>query len=178
LAEWHRSARFCPECGAPTIVGLGGWVRHCAARGTELYPRTDPAMIVAVTDPRDRLLLSHSAAWPPGLWSVQAGFLEAGESLEGTVRREVHEEVGLDLASVEYLGSQAWPFQRSLRCAFRARSTGDDVRVDGEEVLAARWFTRAELADAVADGSVIIAPSSAIARFMIEDWFGKAFDVP
>jgi NAD+ diphosphatase len=178
LAEWHRRERFCPRCGGATTVGQAGWVRHCTTCHAELYPRTDPAVIVAVTDPADRLLLSHSVGWASKQCSVQAGFVEAGEALEAAVRREVMEEVGLRLEAVTYLGSQAWPFPRSLMCAFAARAAVADVHVDGVELESARWFTRAEFGEAVGSGAIRIAPRSAIARSMMEAWYGEPLNVP
>jgi NAD+ diphosphatase len=178
LAVWHGEARFCPSCGAPTRVVHAGWVRRCTAEAKELFPRMDPAVIVAVTDHADRLLLARAQHFGPGRYSVLAGFVDAGESLEAAVRREVGEEVGLELGRVSYLGSQSWPFPRSLMCAFEAQARGTDLTLDTEELAEAHWFTRAEFAAAIADGSVHVAPRSAIARSQIERWYGRALDLP
>ncbi|WP_449385656.1 NAD(+) diphosphatase [Cellulomonas soli] len=172
LAAWHGLHRHCPRCGAPTRVTQAGWSRTCTADGSEHYPRTDPAVIMAVVDDDDRLLLGHAAAWPEGRYSTLAGFVEAGESLEHAVRREVLEETQVVVGEVEYRGSQPWPFPASLMLGFRARALSTHVTPDGQEMGDARWFTRAELADAVRSGRVVPPGRSSIARALIEEWFG------
>jgi NAD+ diphosphatase len=122
--------------------------------------------------------LARAQHFPPDRFSVLAGFVDAGESLEGAVRREIAEEVGLDLDTVAYLGSQAWPFPRSLMCAFEARARGTDLRVDTSELAEAHWYTRDEFGAAVAGGTLRVAPRSAIARSQIERWYGRALDLP
>ncbi|HZP53704.1 NAD(+) diphosphatase [Actinocrinis sp.] len=173
LEHWHRSHRYCSRCGHPTEVAAAGHIRRCANCGTEHYPRTDPAVIMAVTDPDERLLLGRGSAWDQRRFSVLAGFVEPGESLEQAVAREVAEEAGLTVTSVTYLGSQPWPFPCSLMLGFTA--TVDDperVRADGEEVLEVRWFTREELAEAAASGEIVLSGQISIARSLIEHWFG------
>ncbi|MDM7854189.1 NAD(+) diphosphatase [Cellulomonas alba] len=172
LDAWHSRHPRCPRCGGPTRITQAGWVRTCEVDGSEHYPRTDPAVIMAVIDDADRLLLGHAAAWAAGRWSTLAGFVEAGESLEHAVRREVLEETGVVVGEVKYRGSQPWPFPASLMVGFHARATTGDVRVDGVELTDARWFTREELARAVVDGEVIPPGRSSIARALVEDWFG------
>ena len=149
-----------------------GWVRTCTEDGSEHYPRTDPAVIMAVVDEHDRLLLAHPSAWAVGRYSTLAGFVEPGESLEHAVRREVAEETGVVVGPVSYAGSQPWPFPASLMVAFVGRALTSEVRVDGVEVELARWFTRDELAAAVVGGQVVPPSTSSIARALIEDWFG------
>jgi NAD+ diphosphatase len=178
LAAWHARAGFCPACGAQTIPVNAGWVRRCEAEGTDVFPRMDPAVIVAVRDRADRLLLARARHFPPGQVSVLAGFVDAGESLEGAVRREIGEEVGLRLEDIVYLGSQAWPFPSSLMCAFEARAAGTDLSVDPGELAEARWYTRDEFAAAIADGTMRIAPRSAIARSQIERWYTRPLELP
>jgi NAD+ diphosphatase len=178
LAEWHGAETFCPRCGTATAVTQAGWARRCPADGLDVFPRTDPAVIMSVLDADERLLLAHSAHWPDNRYSLTAGFVEAGEALEAAVRREVAEEVGLEVGVVRYLGSQPWPFPRSLMCAFEARALTTDIAVDGQEIADARWFGRAELAGAVRSGEVGIAPRSAVARVVIEDWLGARIDAP
>jgi NAD+ diphosphatase len=173
LAAWHRSHRCCPRCGTPTVVGHAGWVRHCPTDGTDQYPRTDPAVIMAVVDADDRLLLGHAAHWPERRFSTLAGYVEPGESLEQAVRREVDEEVGVVVGAVAYRGSQPWPFPASLMLAFRAQATSTELRPDGVEVTEARWFTRTELADAAAAGEVLLPMRASIARALIEEWAGS-----
>ncbi|GAA2719383.1 NAD(+) diphosphatase [Cellulomonas aerilata] len=172
LAAWHRTHRCCPRCGTPTVVAHAGWVRHCPTDGTDQYPRTDPAVIMAIVDADDRLLLGHAAHWPERRFSTLAGYVEPGESLEQAVRREVDEEVGVTVGEVAYRGSQPWPFPASLMLAFRGTATSTDLRPDGVEVTEARWFTRAELADAAAAGDVLLPMRASIARALIEEWAG------
>ncbi|MCL1869740.1 MAG: NAD(+) diphosphatase [Promicromonosporaceae bacterium] len=178
LAGWHAVHGFCPRCGAPTQVRKAGWVRWCPVEDRELYPRTDPAVIMTVVDDDDRLLLGHAAHWPEGRFSTLAGFVEPGESLEQAVRREVAEEVHVHvadgLADVVYRGSQAWPFPASLMVGFRAHVTGHGIeaRTDGVELTDARWFTREELLKAVETGEVRLPTRLSIARALIEEWYG------
>lgn len=173
LEHWHRSHRYCPRCGSETHVAAAGHIRRCANCGTEHYPRTDPAVIMSVIDPEERLLLGRGSAWDTRRFSVLAGFVEPGESLEQAVAREVAEEAGLTVTSVTYLGSQPWPFPCSLMLGFTA--TVDDparVRADGEEMQEVRWFSRQELAEAAESGEIVISGHISIARALIEHWYG------
>ena len=172
LAAWHERHPRCPRCGAPTLPAEAGWTRRCTIDGSDHYPRTDPAVIMAVLDDADRILLGHAAHWPERRFSTLAGYVEPGESLEGAVRREVAEEAGVVIGGVSYRGSQPWPFPASLMLAFVAHARTTDVVVDGVELTAARWFTRAELAEAVADGRVLLPMRTSVALALIEDWFG------
>ncbi|MFZ0531285.1 MAG: NAD(+) diphosphatase [Propionicimonas sp.] len=182
LVGWHLRSRFCSICGVTTEVVAAGMARRCVGCGRELYPRTDPAVIVAILDADDRLLLGRQPSWPAGRHSVFAGFVEMGESLEQAVHREMAEEVGLSLASVTYLGSQPWPFPRSLMVGFVARAEQPAFRLTGTEIEQARWFTRDELRAALA-GEVTLPYLSSIARRMIEAWLagrlapGSALDL-
>ncbi len=174
LGNWHATHQHCPRCGTRTTVTQGGFVRLCPADGSEHYPRTDPAMIVLVTDPAgERALLGHGAPWPAGRFSTLAGFVEPGESAEMAVVREVFEEVRVRVGDVRYLGSQPWPFPSSLMLGFRARALDDaDPKPDGVEVTEARWFSRVELHDAVLTGEVLLPPPVSIARRLVEHWYG------
>lgn len=172
LYEWHVRHPRCPRCGAITATVSSGWVRRCVVDGTEHYPRTDPAVIMAVVDEGDRLLLANSAAWPERRFSTLAGFVEPGESVEHAIRREVREESSVVVGQVEYRGSQPWPFPGSLMLGFRARALSTDISVDGVELRAARWFDRDALGTQVASGSVVLPPDTSIALALIEDWFG------
>ena len=172
LANWHRTHGHCPRCGAETAPALAGWIRRCPADGSEHYPRTDMAVIMAVVDADDRLLLARGRGFRGNGMSVLAGFVEPGETLAAAVAREVREEVGLEVTDVTYLGDQPWPFPSSLMLGFTSRALGTDLTLQPEEIEAARWFTREELAAAVADGSVVVSGRLSISRRIIERWYG------
>jgi NAD+ diphosphatase len=176
LFNWHRTHRFCPRCGGPTGLAMSGWIRVCPADGSEHYPRTDPAVIMAVTDPSDRLLLARAPGFTAEGMSVLAGFVEPGETLEGAVAREVAEEVGLDIIDVVFAGDQPWPFPSSLMIGFRARSATTELRLQEDEIAAARWFTRDELAAEVAAERVHLPSRVSISRRLIEDWYGSPIE--
>jgi len=174
LGRWLLDAPFCPACGSRTAVGDAGWSRRCPSCGRQHFPRTDPAVIVAITsaaDP-DVLLLGSNALWGANRFSCFAGFVEAGESLESAVRREVAEESGIHVAAVTYRGSQAWPYPRSLMLGFLATAARDDAaRPDGEEIAAVRWFTRDEIAAGLAgEGDIVLPGRASIAHRLISDW--------
>jgi NAD+ diphosphatase len=174
LANWHASHPFCPRCGGPTEVALAGAERRCTVDGTSHFPRTDPAIIVLVTDPSERALLGRQRAWPAGRFSTLAGFVEPGEAAEQAVVREVNEESGLKVIDVRYLGSQPWPFPASLMLGFAASSSGEDPVADGEELEEVRWFSRGELASAIEAGEVVAPGGISISRRLIERWYGGA----
>jgi NAD+ diphosphatase len=169
ILEWHARARFSPLSGAATTIERAGWVQRDPVTGAELFPRTDPAVIMLVHDGGDRCVLGRQASWPPGRFSVLAGFVEPGESAEGAVAREVFEEVGLQVTDVRYVASQPWPFPQSLMLGFTARVQGDQtLRPDPTEIEEARWFTRDELR--AGDGPRALPPSVSIARNIIDRW--------
>ncbi len=225
LSLWHATQRHCPTCGAPVQTAMAGWAHRCTNPQDGhrlLFPRVEPAVIVAVVDSQDRLLLQHNRAWnDPTLYSVSAGFVEAGENLEhacrretkeevgidlGEVRylwsqpwpfpaslmvafngfveagenlehacrRETKEEVGIDLGEVRYLWSQPWPFPASLMVAFKAYALNTDIRTDGQETVDARWVSRDEYTAELVRGSMSAPNRTAIARYMIEEWYGRA----
>lgn len=173
LANWHDSHRFSPRTGHPTFSASGGWVRRADGDDNDIFPRTDAAIIVGVTDAADRILLGSNALWKANRYSLLAGFVEPGESLENAVVREVFEEAGIRIIDPVYLGSQPWPFPASLMLGFRAtvdpQSVGELVP-DGEEILDLRWFSREELAASLDD--IALPGPTSIARAIIEDWFG------
>lgn len=178
LANWHRAYGFSPRTGEATTIGSAGWTR-VGADGREVFPRTDAAVIVGVTDADDRLLLGSNAAWEGNRFSLLAGFVEPGESLEAAVIREVFEESGIVVADPVYLGSQPWPFPASLMIGFRAQvpsGQATDGTPDGEEIRALRWFTRDELAAAAASKEIILPGPASIARAIVEDWYGDEID--
>ncbi|RWZ49696.1 NAD(+) diphosphatase [Labedella phragmitis] len=171
ISNWHHVSRFCANCGTATIVRRSGWMRACPHCHAEHFPRTDPAVIVRIVH-EDRILLGSSVLWPEGRYSLLAGFVEAGESLEAAVLREVHEESGIRLGPPTYLGSQPWPFPRSIMFGFHAElADGQDpaaIRPDEDELADVRWFRRDELRDAGSD--VTLPGSTSIARAIIDDW--------
>lgn len=180
IANWHASHTHCPRCGTPTVVQQAGWVRHCFEDGSEVFPRTDPAVIVTVVDADDRLLLGSNAMWENTRFSLLAGFVEPGESFESAVEREIFEEAGIRVVDAQYKGSQPWPFPASVMVGMTARLADDQaasaLAPDGEEILDLRWFSRAELW--AAREQVILPGRSSIARALIEDWYGGSLDEP
>lgn len=174
ILNWHSVSRFSPVAGVETVPDQAGWVRRDET-GKEYFPRTDAAVIVGVLDADDRLLLGSNALWEANRFSLLAGFVEPGESLEAAAIREVFEESGVRVENPRYLGSQPWPFPASLMVGFEARAAaGADLtgRPDGEEIVALRWFTRAELTAAVDAGEVLLPGRTSIARAIIEHWYG------
>jgi len=169
MVEWHERHRFSPLSGARTTIERAGWVRRDPETGAELFPRTDPAVIMLVHDGGDRCVLGRQAVWPPGRFSILAGFVEPGESAEGAVAREVAEEVGLRVTDIRYVGSQPWPFPQSLMLGYTARAEGDlTLRLDPTEIEEARWFTRDELRSGA--GPQALPPAVSIARHIIDRW--------
>jgi len=179
LLNWHDNARFSAVDGAPTKSVKSGWSRVDPVNGHEEFPRIDPAVICLIHDGHDRAVLARQTVWPERLFSLIAGFVEAGESFESCVVREVAEEIGLSVTDVRYLGSQPWPFPRSLMVGFHALGDAEQEFVfsDGE-IAEAAWFTRDEVRAALADGdwssdlpSRLLLPGSiSIAREIIESW--------
>lgn len=173
LANWHASHPFSPRTGMATVAGQGGWLRTDLETGREVFPRTDPAIIVGIVDAEDRLLLGHNAMWPANRYSLLAGFVEPGESLESAVVREVFEESGIRIIDPVYLGSQPWPFPASLMLGFMARldpSVESTLTPDGAEILDLRWFSRDELTASLPD--IGLPGHTSIARAIIEHWYG------
>lgn len=175
IHNWHETHQHCPNCGAITVMQQGGWSRLCVSEDRQLFPRTDAAVIVTITDEQDRLLLGTQGSWEQNRWSILAGFVEAAESLEAAVIREMQEESGLLVTSPVYLGSQAWPYPYSLMLGFTAQvdpsNSPDSIRPDGIEIAKLRWFTREELK---AEAKNILLPSRvSIARSLIEHWLGE-----
>ena len=173
LANWHDTHTHCPVDGTPTVPDPGGHSTRCPADGTEHFPRTDPAVIMLVTDPDDRCLLARNAAWPGKRVSILAGFVEPGESAEQAVAREVDEETGIKVTNVRYVGSQPWPMPRSLMLGFRADApAGQDIMPDAEEIAEAYWFSREGLVAAIESREIVLPPPVSIARQIIELWYG------
>lgn len=170
LLLWQRQARFCGACGAATRVERAGHCLRCSNPdcGLPQFPRTDAAIIVRVQY-ETRILLGRQASWVKGRWSVLAGFVEPGESLEDAVRREVDEEAGVALSAVQYHSSQPWPFPAALMLGFEARARAETLRL-GDELEAARWFEADALVQAVGSGEVILPPAISVSRQLIEEW--------
>ena len=174
LYNWNRTHAFCPKCGAATELTQAGWVRICPTDANEIYPRTDPAIIVNVIDSQDRILLGSQGVWEENRWSILAGFVEAGESLTAAVIREVYEEAGVRVVEPKYLASQAWPFPYSLMLGFTAKVdpkfAGTTLVPDGEEIEKLRWFSREDIEREAKD--LLLPGRMTISRAMIEHWYG------
>ena len=177
LLEWHRSHGFCAACGAPSQMTSGGWQRRCPACAAPHFPRTDPVVIMLVTD-GNRLLLGRSPGWPDGMYSLLAGFVEPGETMEAAVRREVAEETGVQIGAVGYLASQPWPFPASLMLGCRAEALTTEITLDPDELQDALWVSRADMVAAFAGSHPRIRPSrrGSIARFIITAWLADHLD--
>ena len=166
ILSWHRRHRFCGQCGSPTSSAQAGHVRECAACSAMHFPRTDPAVIMIVTQ-GELCLLGRQSSWPNKVYLTLAGFVEPGESLEEAVAREVHEETGVFVRDVRYHSSQPWPFPGSLMLGFTAAATTRDITLGDDELEDARWFTREELKS----GEHVQLPSEiSISRRLIEHW--------
>lgn len=170
MAYWHARHRFCGACGAPAESREAGHLRACTGCGAVHFPRTDPAVIVRV-EHRGRCLLGRQAGWDPGVYSVLAGFVEPGESLEDAVAREVLEEAGVAVREVRYHSSQPWPFPSSLMVGFTARADSAEVRVD-DELEDVRWFTRGQVRHGLAAGTLRMPSRYSISYRLLEEWLG------
>lgn len=170
LISWHRLQQFCGLCGSPTRAASGGNTRCCAADdcGADIFPRVDPAIIVLVSR-GDKCLLGRQTTWPEGRYSTVAGFVEPGESLEDTVRREVFEETNIEVGAVHYHSSQPWPFPSSLMLGFMAEAESDDIQLNDGELDDARWFTRKECRS----GFPKLPFRLSIARRLVDDWLER-----
>jgi NAD+ diphosphatase len=173
LVNWHTTHNHCSRCGAYTEITQGGWSRWCEAEKVEHYPRTDPVIIVGVIDADDRILLARQATWKETDFSIVAGFVESGETLESAVTREVFEETAIQVTDVAYLGNQPWPFPASLMLGFSAKATSTAITVDGAEIAEARWLSKSEIREACESGSLRIPAKVSIARKIIEAWYGS-----
>lgn len=177
LVQWHRSHGFCASCGAASLLSQGGWQRTCPACSTQHFPRTDPVVIMLVTH-GNAALLGRSPGWPEGMFSVLAGFVEPGETLEAAVRREVMEEAGITCGAVSYLASQPWPFPASLMIGMRTEATTTDITLDPEELEQALWVTREDLVQVLAGQHPLIRPPrrGAIAEFLLRNWLADQLE--
>lgn len=171
ILEWHRTHLFCARCGARSEPDLAGWRRVCPSCGAQHFPRTDPVVIMLITSGED-VLLGRSPGWPEGMYSLLAGFVEPGETIEAAVRREVVEESGIKVGAVRPLASQPWPFPSSLMIGCAGEATSRDITLDPVELEDAIWVSRERCAAAMAghDPDLLPARPGAIARSLLEAW--------
>jgi len=177
LFEWHRTHGFCARCGHASDVTMAGWQRQCPACNAPHFPRTDPVVIMLVTH-GNRVLLGRSHGWPQGMYSLLAGFIEPGETVEAAVRREVAEETGVKVGAVRYQASQPWPFPASLMLGFSAEATSETITLDPAEIEDAMWMSREDMADALAGRHPLVKPArkGAIAQFLLNAWVADLLD--
>jgi NAD+ diphosphatase len=171
ILAWHRTHGFCAACGAPSVADEGGWRRSCPSCGARHFPRTDPVVIMLITH-GNSVLLGRSPGWPEGMFSLLAGFMEPGESIEAAVRREVFEEAGIRIGRVGYLSSQPWPFPSSLMIGCHGEAATTEITCDPAELEAAVWLQREDAVAALngrLDG-MKLARRGSIARFLLEAW--------
>jgi len=177
ILGWHAAHRFCASCGAPSEPADAGWRRACPACGAQHFPRTDPVVIMLILA-GNSVLLGRSPTWPPGMYSLLAGFMEPGESIEAAVRREVMEEAGVPVGAVDYLSSQPWPFPSSLMIGCRGQALSRAIRRDPAELEDARWVSREGVLAALAGHDPDLRPArrGSIARFLLERWLADTLD--
>ncbi|TDL76032.1 NAD(+) diphosphatase [Palleronia sediminis] len=177
LLEWHRTHRFCASCGRPSDPVDAGWKRLCPDCGRHHFPRTDPVVIMLVTH-GNSVLLGRAPQWPEGMFSLPAGFVEPGETVEAAVRRETLEETGIHVGAVSYLSSQPWPYPASLMIGCRGAARSRELRIDPAELDDARWFSREAVMDSLAgiDSRVRPARPGAIAHFILRQWLADRLD--
>ncbi|WP_132951624.1 NAD(+) diphosphatase [Rhodovulum bhavnagarense] len=174
---WHGTHGFCAACGTKSVVTEAGWQRQCPACGTRHFPRTDPVVIMLITR-GNSVLMGRSPGWPEGMFSLLAGFVEPGETVEAAVRREVAEETGVAVGPVNYLASQPWPFPASLMIGCHGRAESGTITVDPTEIEEALWVSREELLAVEAGENPVIQPAreGAIARFLLRMWLADRLD--
>ncbi|MCB0098641.1 MAG: NAD(+) diphosphatase, partial [Caldilineaceae bacterium] len=172
MVYWHQRHKYCGDCGSRSLSAEGGFMRVCTneACGAKHFPRTDPAIIVLIYA-GDKCLLGRQPTWPPGRYSIIAGFVEPGESAEDAVKREAMEEAGVHVGRIEYQASQPWPFPSSLMLGYMAEAASTEVDLVDDELEAAYWFTRAQVADMVRKGDLKLPPDISISHRLIERWF-------
>lgn len=177
ILEWHRSHRFCARCGGPNALSMAGWQATCTVCESHHFPRTDPVVIMLITN-GNSVLMGRSNGWPEGMYSLLAGFVEPGETIEAAVRREVVEESGVQVGDVQYLASQPWPFPASLMFGCHGIATSTDIKVDPSEIEDARWFTREDLLAIMAGERTDIKPArkGAIAHFLLLNWLADTLE--
>jgi len=171
MLQWHHTHPFCARCGAPTALRVAGYKRVCTSCGADHFPRTDPVVIMAIHH-NNRCLLGRKPSFPPTLYTCLAGFMEPGESIEDTARREAQEEAGVEIASVRYVASQPWPFPSQLMIGLLAEAASEEIKLGPDELEDARWFDREDVVAAIArqNTNLRIPPSLAIAHQLIRVW--------
>ncbi|MFK7751624.1 MAG: NAD(+) diphosphatase [Sedimentitalea sp.] len=174
---WHDSHRFCARCGVASEITQGGWQRTCPACKTHHFPRTDPVVIMLVTH-GSSVLMGRSPGWPEGMYSLLAGFVEPGETLEAAVRREVMEEAGVKVGEVGYLASQPWPFPASLMFGCHGHALSQEITIDPVEIEDALWVSRSDMMDVFAGQHPVLKPArkGAIAHFLLQNWLADTLD--
>ncbi|MEM1073492.1 MAG: NAD(+) diphosphatase [Pseudomonadota bacterium] len=177
LFGWHETHKFCSRCGAPSDMVEAGWQRRCPECNSSHFPRTDPVVIMLITK-GNSVLVGRSPGWPDGMYSLLAGFVEPGETLEAAVRREVFEEVGVRVGDVEYLASQPWPFPASLMFGCAGEALDNVLTVDPVEIEDALWVSREEMLTALSGDHPKLLPArkGAIAHFLIQNWLADRLD--
>ena len=177
LLSWHETHQFCAKCGAKSKMAQAGWQRDCPSCGAHHFPRTDPVVIMLILS-GNSVLVGRSHGWPEGMYSLLAGFVEPGETLEAAVRRETYEETGVKVGEVGYLSSQPWPFPSSLMFGCIGHATSREITVDPSEIEDARWVSREEMMEVVAgnNSGMKAARKGSIARFLLENWLADTLN--
>jgi NAD+ diphosphatase len=177
ILTWHTTHQFCAKCGAKSEMTQAGWQRDCPTCEAKHFPRTDPVVIMLITH-GDRVLVGRSPGWPEGMYSLLAGFVEPGESIEAAVRREVFEESGIHVGRVDYLSSQPWPFPASLMFGCRGEALSTEIDIDPDEIEDAKWLTRSQMLEVFAgnDPRMLPARKGAIAQFLLHHWLADTLN--
>ena len=171
LINWHQAYKFCSSCGSKSQSSFAGWHRECPSCKKTHFPRTDPVVIMLIIN-GNSVLMGRSYVWPKGMYSLLAGFVEPGETIEGAVKRETLEEVGVKVSKVEYLCSQPWPFPASLMFGCKGLATTNKIQIDQEELEDAKWISREEMVEVFAGRNKSMTPArtGSIAHFLIKQW--------
>lgn len=177
ILSWHSTHQFCAKCGVKSTMGQAGWQRDCAKCDAKHFPRTDPVVIMLITH-GDSVLVGRSPGWPEGMYSLLAGFVEPGETIEAAVRREVFEESGVKVGRVDYLASQPWPFPASLMFGCSGEAMSTEIEIDPDEIEDAKWVTRSQMLEVFAgnDPTMLPARKGAIAHFLLHHWLADTLD--
>lgn len=177
MFNWHASHGFCARCGQPSDMAMAGWQRNCGSCGAAHFPRTDPVVIMLITR-GNKVLLGRSPGWPEGMYSLLAGFVEPGETIEAAVRREVVEEAGVTVGPVTYLASQPWAFPNSLMFGCMGEALTDELTIDTNEIEDAQWFSREDILLAMSGQHPVLKPArkGAIAHFLLHNWLADSLD--